>query len=97
MTVTFGKLERQALRYLTRIAKKLEAKGIKVCMEVLFWPRAEAIVAYAEKNDADMIVMSSHGRSGVSCRVHGRVADKVLKISRVPVLMVRAPGCIPDI
>lgn len=97
ITVTFGKLERQALRYLTRIAKKLEAKGIKVCMEVLFWPPAEAIVAYAEKNDVDIIVMSSHGRSGVSRRVHGSVADKVLKTSHVPVLMVRAAGCIPNI
>lgn len=97
ITVTFGKLERQALRYLTRIAKKLEAKGIKVCLEVLFWPPAEAIVAYAKKNDAKIIVMASHGRSGVSRRAHGRVADKVLKTSPVPVLMVRAPGCIPEI
>ena len=95
ITVTFGKLERQALRYLGRIAKRLEAKGIKVCTELLFWPPAEAIVAYAEKNGVDIIVMSSHGRSGPSHSAHGRVADKVLKISCVPVLMVRAPGCIP--
>ncbi len=97
ITVTFGKLERQALRYLGRIAKKLEAKGIKVCTEVLFWPPAEAITAYAEKNNINIIVMSSHGRSGPSRRAHGSVADKVLKISPVPVLMVRAPGCTPDI
>jgi len=95
ITITFGKLEKQALRYLGRIAKRLEAKGIKVCTELLFWPPAEAIVAYAEKNGADIIVMSSHGRSGPSHSAHGSVADKVLKISCVPVLMVRAPGCIP--
>ena len=96
-TVTFGKKERQAKSYLDRIAKRVEAKGIKVRTEVLFWPPAEAIAAYAEKNDVDIIVMSSHGRSGVSRRVHGSVADKVLKASHVPVLMVRAPGCIPPV
>ena len=97
ITVTFGKLERQALRYLSRIAKKLQAKGIKVCTELLFWPPAEAIIAYAEKNNVDIIVMSSHGRSGPSRSANGRVAEKVLKTSCVPVLMVRAPGCIPPI
>jgi nucleotide-binding universal stress UspA family protein len=95
IAVTFGKLERQALRYLGRIAKRLEAKGIEVCTEVLFWPPAKAIVAYAEQNGVSIIVMSSHGRSGPSRSAHGSVADKVLKISCVPVLMVRAPGCIP--
>jgi nucleotide-binding universal stress UspA family protein len=95
--VTFGKLEKQAQRYLSRIAKRLEAKGIKVYKEVLLWPPAEAIASYAEQNNVDIIVMASHGRSGPSRSAHGRVAEKVLKISRVPVLMVRAPGCIPDI
>jgi len=97
ITITLGKLERQALRYLNRIAKRLEAKGIKVCTEVLLWPPAEAIVSYTEKSDVNIIVMASHGRSGPSRRAHGSVADKVLKITPVPVLMVRAPGCIPDI
>jgi len=97
ITVTFGKLERQALRYLNRIAKRLEGKGIKVCTEVLLWPPAEAIAAYAQKNDVNIIVMASHGRSGPSRLAHGSVAEKVLKTSCIPVLMVRAPGCIPDI
>ena len=97
ITVTFGKKQRQAQRYLGRIAKKLETKGIKVRTEVLFWPPAEAIASYAEDNGADIIVMSSHGHSGLSRWAHGSVADKVLRASRVPVLIVRAPGCIPGI
>jgi nucleotide-binding universal stress UspA family protein len=97
MAVAFGKLEKEASRYLSRTAKKLETKGIKVSTEVLFWPPAEAIVGYAEENDVDIIVMSSHGRSGPSRRPHGRVADKVLKTSRVPVLMVRSLGCTPEL
>jgi nucleotide-binding universal stress UspA family protein len=97
ITVTFGKKQRQAQRYLDRVAKAMETKGIKVRTEVLFWPPAEAIAAYAEDNGADIIVMSSHGRSGPSRWAHGSVADKVLRASRVPVLIVRAPGCAPSI
>ena len=97
ITISFGKKERQAKRYLDKIAKRVEAKGIKVRTEVLFWPPAEAIAAYAERNDANIIVMSSHGRSGPSRWAHGSVTDKVLRISHVPVLMVRAPGCIPTL
>jgi nucleotide-binding universal stress UspA family protein len=94
---TFGKKEKQAQRYLDSMAAKLEAKGIKVRTDVLLWPPAEAIASYAEQNDADIIVMSSHGRSGPSRWAHGNVADKVLRSSTVPVLMIRAPGCIPSI
>ena len=97
ITVTFGKKERQAQRYLGRIAKRLEAKGVKVRTEILSWPPAESIASYAEHNGADIIVMSSHGRSGPSRWAHGSVADKVLRLNCVPVLMVRAPGCIPNI
>jgi nucleotide-binding universal stress UspA family protein len=102
ITVSFGnkdvgKKDIQAQRYLDRVAKGLKAKGIKVRTEVLFWPPAEAITAYAERNDVDIIVMSSHGRSGPSRWAHSSVTDKVLRISPVPVLMVRAPGCIPTL
>jgi nucleotide-binding universal stress UspA family protein len=97
ITVTFGKQEREAKSYLDRIAKKIEAEGIKVHTAVLFWPPAEAIAAYAKTNDANIIVMSSHGRSGPSRWAHSSVTDKVIRISPVPVLIVRAPGCIPTL
>jgi nucleotide-binding universal stress UspA family protein len=94
--IAFGKKEKQAERYLDSMAGRLEAEGIKVRTEVLTWPPDEAIVSYAEQNGVDVIVMSSHGRSGPSHRAYGRVAEKILKASRVPVLMVRAPGCVPN-
>ena len=102
MTASFGnkdigKKDIQAQKYLDRVAKRLKDKGIKVRTEVLFWPPAEAIAAYAARNDVNVIVMSSHGRSGLSRWSHGSVADKVLRSACVPVLMVRAPGCIPGI
>jgi nucleotide-binding universal stress UspA family protein len=92
-----GKKEKQAQRYLGRIAKAMEAKGIKVDTEVLLGDPAEEIVIYAKHPGCDLIVMSSHGRSGPSRWAHGSVADRVFKGSPVPVLMVRAPGCITGI
>jgi nucleotide-binding universal stress UspA family protein len=93
----FGKKEKQAQRYLDRVAKKLAAKGINVSTEVLLWKPAEAIIGYAKQSGCDLIVMATHGRSGPSRWAYGSVAEKVLRASCVPILMVRAPGCIPGI
>ena len=92
-----GKKERQAQRYLGRIAKGLDKKGFKVSREVILGNPAEEIAIYAKHPGCDIIVMSSHGRSGPSRWAHGSVADRVLRASCVPVLMVRAPGCVPGI
>ncbi len=93
----FGKKEKQAQKYLDRIAKAMAAKGINVSTEVLLWKPDEAIVGYAKQFRCDLIVMASHGRSGPSRWAHGSVADKVLRASGIPVLMIRAPGCVPNI
>jgi nucleotide-binding universal stress UspA family protein len=77
--------------YLQRTAKRLEAKGISTNIKVMTGDPAEAIVSFAEKNLCDIIVMASHGRSGVTRWAVGSVADKVFRASTVPVLMVKAP------
>ncbi|MFC1908363.1 universal stress protein [Chloroflexota bacterium] len=92
-----GRKEKQARRYLDRIAKSLIKKGLSVSTEVLLGPPADQIAAYATHNEADLIIISTHGRSGISRWVMGSVADRVLRSSCVPVLMVRAPGCLPGI
>ena len=78
--------------YLQRVADKLKAKGISTAIEVLNGDPSEAIVTYAENNPCDIIVMASHGRSGVTRWAIGSVADKVFRASSVPVLMVKASG-----
>lgn len=93
-TVTFGKKKKQAEKYLHRIAKRFGESGVKVRIEVLCWPPADSIASYAAKNDVDLIIMSSHGRSGVSRWAHGSVAERVFRASCVPVLMIKAPGCV---
>src|SRR4030042_5945462 len=66
-----GKMEKQAMKYLDRIAKGLEGKGVKVTKEVPMGDPAQEIVIYAEVSGCDLIVMSSHGRSGPSRWLHG--------------------------
>ena len=92
-----GKQEKQAQRYLDRIAKVLKAEGVKVQTEVLLGNPAEEITLFAKHRGVDLIVMSSHGRSGPSRWAYGSVADKVFRASSVPILMVRAPGCVVSI
>jgi nucleotide-binding universal stress UspA family protein len=87
-----GKQGEQAQKYLGKIAKALEAKGIKVLTEVLLGKPAEEITLYAANRECDLIIMASHGRSGLSRWTHGSVADKVFRASHAPVLMVKAPG-----
>ena len=66
-------------------AKEVEARG-----EVAVGHPAEEIVRYTDENDIDLILMATHGRSGVRRWVMGSVADKVLRASRVPIWLVRA-------
>lgn len=70
--------------------KKLCNKDIKVRGELLIGTPADEILRFAEKNDIDLILMASHGRSGVNRWAMGSVAYKVLRQSNVPVLMVRS-------
>jgi nucleotide-binding universal stress UspA family protein len=88
-----GKMETQAQKYLNRVGKGLQAKGIKVETEVLLGDPAHEISLYASSPGADLLVMASHGRSGPSRWAHGNVADKILKAVCIPVMVVRSPGC----
>jgi len=71
--------------------------GVRVESVVLYGNVADSLAEYANKNEADIIVIATHGRSGISKWVWGGVADRILRSSCVPVLMVRAPGCVPGI
>jgi len=93
MPEAVGKQEKEARKYLGRIAKDLEAKGIKVLTEVLLGQPAEEITLFATNEGCDLIVMASHGRSGPSRWTHGSVAEKVFRANCAPLLTVGAPGC----
>jgi nucleotide-binding universal stress UspA family protein len=83
--------------YLNGVAARYRYGDARNLSVVLMGKPAETIAGYAEKNGIDLIVVATHGRSGVSRWVWGSTADKVLRSACVPVLMVRAPGCVPGI
>lgn len=78
-----------ATRYLDELAKGIKAEGVKVSSMVLSGDPENLIGTIAETLPADLIVMSTHGRSGVSRWVYGSVANKVLRTVSCPVLLVR--------
>ena len=56
------------------------------------FPPSERIVEYAQTHNIDLIVLSSHGRSGLGRLIMGSVAEAVLRGTTVPVCIVRALG-----
>ena len=78
--------------YLEKIVNRLKHEGTALHAEVLAGRVPEILSKYALENDIDLILIATHGRSGVTRWVRGSVADKVLRSANVPVLMVRAPG-----
>ena len=84
--------EKIASDYLDQIVSRLEHSSVKLFSEVLIGNVADSLADYSENNEFDLILIATHGRSGVNRWVRGSIADKVLRSSRIPVLMVRAPG-----
>jgi len=81
-----------AENYLAGVIEGLKGDKTKLDSIVISGRVADSLADYAEKNEVDLILIATHGRSGVSRWVRGSVADKVLRSSNAPVLMVRAPG-----
>jgi nucleotide-binding universal stress UspA family protein len=69
---------------------------IKVESTVLVGNPADQILEYAEKQDIGLIVMSTHGRSGIKRWAMGSVADKVIRAAKQPIALIRAKGARPD-
>ncbi|MFC1964355.1 universal stress protein [Chloroflexota bacterium] len=88
---------KSAETYLSRIESQAKYEAANVRTEVLDGQAAKTIAEYATKNEFDLIIIATHGRSGISRWVWGSVADRTLRSACVPVLMVRAPGCVPGI
>ena len=81
-----------AREYLKGVANRLQPEGAELNVEVLVGRVVESLSEYAENNDVGLIIIATHGRSGVTRWVRGSVADKILRSASVPVMMVRAPG-----
>ncbi len=81
-------------KYLAEAESRLSSKGIKVKTESLEASRpADAIIDYAQKKGMELIVMSTHGYTGLKKLMLGSVAFGVLNGSHVPVLLIRPEAC----
>ena len=86
-------IEGMAQKYLEKIAETLKSKGIKVQTRVVEGHAAEEIIKASQDINADLIAMSTHGRSGLGRWAMGSITDRILHESKIPVLTVRAtPG-----
>jgi nucleotide-binding universal stress UspA family protein len=86
---------KEAKTYLNKVKKMLAKKGIPVTTKVLTGPTAKVLADHIDKSAADLVIVSTHGRSGPSRWVWGSIADRLLHSTCTPILMIRAPGCIP--
>jgi nucleotide-binding universal stress UspA family protein len=88
-----GRKRDDAEKYMVSVVEKLKQEGISARGEVVEGRATETIIDYSEKHQVDLIIISSHGRSGITRWAMGSVADRVASHSTIPVLMVTAPGC----
>lgn len=85
-------IEQRVHNYLDQASEALKSQEIICKTMVRTGNAAEEILKAADEINADMIAMSTHGRSGLRRLAFGSVTDKVLRGASVPVLMVRAPS-----
>jgi nucleotide-binding universal stress UspA family protein len=86
--------QKEAEAYMASTIDQLKQKYSLNAQSVLaFGNPAEEILDYAEKNGIDLIIMTTHGRSGISRLLFGNVADRVSRHSKIPVLIIAPPGC----
>jgi nucleotide-binding universal stress UspA family protein len=72
------------------IAERAFDRNLAVTREIRWGDPAVAIIAYAVENDIDMIVMGTRGKTGFERYLLGSVAEKVVRVSPVPVVTVHA-------
>jgi len=76
--------------YLQGVAERIHREtGLKVSTTVLEGPVADALLDHATKAGADLIVMSTHGRSGMERWLLGSVAERVMRGAKMPVMLIR--------
>ena len=86
-------VQKAAAAYLTGISADLKKEGFNVVTVVQDGSAAENILDYAAKQGVDLMIMSTHGRSGMGRRIMGGTADKIVRSATVPVLAVSSESC----
>ena len=93
-TTTKGEIDEHKARLAEFITKAVPNHGADVNLRevVVVGQPYNAIVDCAEEEKVDLVVMSSHGRSGLSRMLIGSVTDRLLRAAKCPVLVVPSHG-----
>lgn len=87
------KQKESAERYLDNLAEELKKKGFRVTAVVKTGQQvAVEIIDFAKESGTDLIVMCTHGRSGITRWMLGSVALKLLTRGETPILLIRSKG-----
>ncbi len=79
-----------AQNYLEKLQEQLTVKNIDIELHTPYGDPAEKILEVCQRDDIDLIAMSTHGRGGIGRWLLGSIADKVMRHSEKPVLLLRA-------
>jgi nucleotide-binding universal stress UspA family protein len=82
-------LEAEAKRAVTFVEEAGKASGIEVESVILDGHPADRIMGFAEQEDMDLIVMGTLGRTGLDRFLLGSVAEKIVRHSKTPVMVVK--------
>lgn len=85
-----ARLTQDSQDYLAPLAQRVRNQGIVVETFVVGETAEEGILLEIDLREADLVVMTTHGRSGIGRWIYGSVAESVLRQSPVPILLVRA-------
>jgi nucleotide-binding universal stress UspA family protein len=87
--VVVGALEKEGETAVRDVVDRAEAAGVDVVSDVVTGSIHREILDYADEHGVDLIVMGTHGRTGLDRYLLGSVTEKVVRRSEVPVLTVR--------
>ena len=82
-------LEDEGNEATSEIVERMSDEGVDAVPSVEEGIPHKTVLAYADENDTDLIVMGTHGKSGLDRLLLGSVTEKVVRSSKVPVLTVR--------
>ncbi len=80
---------KEAVANLDAVARDCERKGARVTTAIVNGAPADEILKLCRERKADLVIMTTHGRSGIKRAVLGSVTDAIARSNIVPVLMIR--------
>lgn len=84
------KVIRRAQNYLEKLKEHLSDRNFDIKLHAPYGDPAEKILEVCRRHDIELIAMSTHGRSGIGRWLLGSIADRVVRHSEKPVLLLRA-------